>query len=107
MQSFTRESTPSTGAPAMQHHQGAHADAAIRIDEASGRFSVARANYTDPALHAAEMDAIFSTCWLFVGHDSELAKPNDFVTRRIAARPVIFLRDRDGTVRCLLNICPH
>jgi p-cumate 2,3-dioxygenase alpha subunit len=29
----------------MQHHQGAHADAAIRIDEDSGRFSVARANW--------------------------------------------------------------
>jgi p-cumate 2,3-dioxygenase alpha subunit len=53
------------------------------------------------------MDAIFSKCWLFVGHDSELAKPNDFVTRRIAGRPVLFLRDREGQVRCLLNICPH
>jgi hypothetical protein len=34
----------------MQHHQGAHAGAAIRIDEAGGRFSVARATSTDPAL---------------------------------------------------------
>ncbi len=91
----------------MQHHQGAHADAAIRIDEESGRFRVARSSYTDPALHAAELDAIFSKCWLFVGHDSELAKPNDFVTRRIAGRPILFLRDRDGVVRCLLNVCPH
>lgn len=91
----------------MQHHQGAHADAAIRIDEGGGRFRVARSSYTDPALHAAEMDAIFSKCWLFVGHDSEIRKPNDFFTRRIAGRPVIFLRDREGTVRCLLNICPH
>jgi len=91
----------------MQHPQGAHADAAIRIDEDSGRFRVARSSYTDPALHAAELDAIFSKCWLFVGHESELAKPNDFATRRIAGRPVIFLRDKEGAVRCLLNICPH
>ena len=91
----------------MQHHEGAHADAAIRIDEARGRFSVSRATYTDPALHAAEMEEVFAKCWLFVGHDSELAKPNDFLTRTVAGRPVIFLRDKAGTVRCLLNICPH
>jgi p-cumate 2,3-dioxygenase alpha subunit len=91
----------------MQHHQGAHADAAIRIDEDSGRFRVARSTYTDPALHAAEMEAIFAKCWLFVGHDSELAKRNDFITRKVAGRSVIFLRDREGAVRCLLNVCPH
>lgn len=91
----------------MQHHQGAHADAAIRIDAGKGRFSVSRATYTDAALHAAEMEEIFAKCWLFVGHDSELAKPNDFLTRTIAGRPVIFLRDKHGAVRCLLNVCPH
>jgi len=91
----------------MQVHNGAHADAAIRIDAENGRFRVARSSYTDPALHAAEMDSIFGRCWLFVGHDSELKKPDDFVTRRIAGRPVIFLRDRAGTVRCFLNVCPH
>ena len=89
----------------MQHHQGAHADVAIGIDEESGRFRVARSTYTDPALHAAEMEAIFAKCWLFVGHDSELPKSNDFATRKVAGRPVSFLRDREGTVRCLLNVC--
>ena len=87
--------------------QQPQADAAFQINEDGGRFRVARSSYTDPALHAAELDAIFSKCWLFVGHDSELAKPNDFATRRIAGRPVIFLRDRGGVVRCLLNVCPH
>lgn len=88
----------------MQHPK---ADAQFRIEEGAGRFRVARSNYTDPALHAAEMEAIFAKCWLFVGHDSELAKPNDFATRRIAGRAVLFLRDREGVVRCFLNICPH
>lgn len=91
----------------MQHHRGAHADAAIRIDGPNGRFSVARASYTDPDLHAAELEEIFAKCWLFVGHDSELAEPNDFRTRTIAGRPVIYLRDREGVVRCFLNVCPH
>ena len=82
-------------------------DAALDIDAGSGRFRVARAAYVDPVLHAGEIEAIFSHCWLFVGHDSEIPGPNDFVTRTIAGRPVLFLRDRDGAVRCFLNICPH
>jgi p-cumate 2,3-dioxygenase subunit alpha len=83
------------------------AESAIRIDADRGRFQVARAAYLDPGLFAAEMDAIFSRCWLFVGHESELPNPGDFITRSIAARPVIFLRDVKGAVRCFLNVCPH
>jgi p-cumate 2,3-dioxygenase subunit alpha len=81
--------------------------AAIRVDAKSGRFSVARANYTDPAIFQAELDAIFAKCWLYVGHDSELAGPDRFITREIAHRSVIFARDRNGKVRCFLNVCPH
>jgi len=80
---------------------------AVQADLAKGLFKVSRYAYTDPALFEAEMDAIFSKCWLFVGHDSELAKNGDFITRRIARRQVIYLRDQGGQVRCFLNVCPH
>lgn len=82
-------------------------DTAIRIDAGAGRFSVARSNYTDPAVFAAEMESIFSKCWLYVGHDSEVAEPDRFVTRRVGGRGVILVRDRAGKMRCFLNICPH
>jgi p-cumate 2,3-dioxygenase alpha subunit len=88
-------------------HPAISADAVLQIDEAGGRFRVARAAYVDPVLHRQEMEAIFSRCWLFVGHDSEISRPNDFVTRSVAGRPLIFVRDRDGRVRCFLNVCPH
>ncbi len=80
---------------------------AVRIDPDDRLFRVARSSYVDPEIHRAELAGIFSKCWLYVGHDSELARPNDFKTRTIAGRPVIFVRDGAGTVRCLLNICPH
>lgn len=81
--------------------------AAIRVDAESGRFGVARANYTDQTIFDAEMELIFSKCWLYVGHETELANPDQFITRLVANRSVIFLRDRNGQVRCFLNICPH
>ena len=56
---------------------------------------------------AAERSARSSKGWLSAAPDPEVRRPKDFFTRRLAGRPVIFLRDREGTVRCLLNICPH
>ncbi len=54
-----------------------------------------------------EMRLIFERCWIYVGHGSELKKPGDFVTRRVAGRPLIFVRDAGGTVRCHFNTCRH
>ena len=82
-------------------------DDGVRIEPAAGRFSIARSNYTDPAIFQAEMARIFSKCWLYVGHISELAAPDQFITRNVGRRSVIFLRDRDGKIRCFLNVCPH
>lgn len=79
----------------------------VQIDPHGLVFRVARSSYIDPEIHRGELAAIFSRCWLYVGHESELARPNDFKTRSIAGRPVIFVRDQDGQVRCFLNICPH
>jgi len=79
----------------------------VRIDARDRIFQVARLSYVDPELYRAELEAIFSTCWLYVGHESELAEPNDFKTRTIAGRSVIFVRGQDGKIRAFLNICPH
>src|SRR3954447_1299593 len=54
-----------------------------------------------------EMALIFARCWIYVGHASELKKPGDFVSRKVAGRPVIFVRDGKGTYHCLFNTCRH
>ncbi|MEV8539638.1 aromatic ring-hydroxylating dioxygenase subunit alpha [Streptomyces sp. NPDC051572] len=71
------------------------------------RFRVNRHAMTAPEVLAKERDLIFDHSWLFVGHESELRKPNDFVTRKVGGRPVVFARDSAGTVRVWLNSCPH
>jgi len=44
------------------------------------------------------MSLIFGRCWIYVGHASELKKPGDFRSRKVAGRPVIFCRDGDARV---------
>ncbi|MFN3889521.1 MAG: aromatic ring-hydroxylating oxygenase subunit alpha [Beijerinckiaceae bacterium] len=68
---------------------------------------VHRTIYTDPEIFAAEMTHIFGATWVYVAHESEVAKPNDFVTRKLGLRPVIVVRDSDGQLRVLYNRCTH
>ncbi|MGO4426012.1 aromatic ring-hydroxylating dioxygenase subunit alpha, partial [Streptomyces sp. MCAF7] len=68
---------------------------------------VAGTLYTDPALFEREMDRIFHRTWVWVAHESEIAKAGDFKTAWVGRRPVIVTRDRKGGINVLLNRCRH
>ncbi|HEX4890119.1 MAG TPA: Rieske (2Fe-2S) protein, partial [Alphaproteobacteria bacterium] len=76
-------------------------------DGDSGLFKVARKSFVDDAVLADERQRIFERCWLYLGHESELAKPGDFVTRVISGRNLIFNRDRGGAINAFYNTCTH
>ncbi len=63
--------------------------------------------YTDPAIFAAELERIWYRTWVFVGHESEIAQPGDYVVKSIGPQPIIMTRDRGGGVHLLLNRCTH
>jgi phenylpropionate dioxygenase-like ring-hydroxylating dioxygenase large terminal subunit len=68
---------------------------------------VHRRVYTDPDLFELEMERIFGSAWLFVGHASQVRKPGDYITTELGRQPVIMCRHRDGNVHVLLNRCSH
>lgn len=70
-------------------------------------FRVNRAAYRSEAVFAAERERIWSTSWLFLGHETEVPNPNDFKVRVLAGKPLILVRDQNGQVRVFLNSCPH
>ncbi len=53
------------------------------------------------------MDRIFGVAWLFVGHESQVPEPGDFVTADLAGQPILMVRGKDGAVRVLFNRCAH
>jgi ethylbenzene dioxygenase alpha subunit len=68
---------------------------------------VDRSIYWDPDLYAQELEQIFARCWLFLAHESQLAKPGDYVTTTMGQDRVIVTRQRDGEIGAFLNSCPH
>ncbi|WP_197709672.1 aromatic ring-hydroxylating oxygenase subunit alpha [Sphingopyxis lindanitolerans] len=63
--------------------------------------------YTDAKIFNLELERIFHTGWLFIGHESEIAKTGEFKRRQMGRQPVIFVRGQDGEIRVFLNRCRH
>ncbi|MBI3690553.1 MAG: Rieske 2Fe-2S domain-containing protein, partial [Mycolicibacterium aromaticivorans] len=76
-------------------------DRLIRPDRVHGSM------YTDPTIFADELNKIWYRSWVFVGHESEVARPGDYVRKKLGLQDVIMTRDRDGQVHLLLNRCSH
>ncbi|QFU89804.1 Rieske 2Fe-2S domain-containing protein [Amycolatopsis sp. YIM 10] len=70
-------------------------------DRVAGRL------YTDPAIFELEMTRIFERTWVWVAHESEIAKPGSFKSTRVGRQPVIVTRDRRNAIHTLLNRCRH
>ena len=70
-------------------------------------FQVNRQSLVDPKILEIEMKNIFDTCWIYVGHESEVKNIGDFKTRNVCGRPVILCRDSNSDIRVYLNACRH
>jgi len=68
---------------------------------------VHRTVYTDPAIFALEMDRIFGQAWVYVGHDSQVPQPGDYITLTIGRQPVVMTRHADKKVYVIYNRCGH
>ena len=68
---------------------------------------VHRSIYSDNSIFELEMERIFKRVWVYIGHDSEVPKPGDFVTRTVGCLPVIMSRHTDNQVYVINNSCGH
>jgi phenylpropionate dioxygenase-like ring-hydroxylating dioxygenase large terminal subunit len=77
----------------------------LLVDSEAG--IVSRKIFADPDIYAQEQERIFRRCWLFVGHDSMLPRPGDFISNYMGEDPVIVWRGGSGRPQVFLNTCPH
>ena len=70
-------------------------------------FRVHRSVFVDPAIFEEEMVRIFGGTWVYLLHESQVPRVNDFRTVNVGRRPVIVARTADGTIAGLVNRCSH
>jgi len=68
---------------------------------------VSRRLFFDDKVFTVEKQAIFSKCWLFLGHESQIPEKGDYFLSRMADESVILTRGQNGNINAFLNTCRH
>jgi benzoate/toluate 1,2-dioxygenase alpha subunit len=63
--------------------------------------------YTDPDIFDLEMERIWGSAWVYVGHESQVKKPGDYFATSIGTQSVIMTRHKDKKVHVMFNRCSH
>ncbi len=61
----------------------------------------------DEAVYNLEHEKIFLKTWVFVGHESEIPKKNDFITRELSGYSIIITRSGEDEINAFYNMCTH
>jgi hypothetical protein len=54
--------------------------------------------YRNPAVFRLELERIWYRAWVYVGRESEIPKPHDFVRKSIGLQPILMTRGQDGRI---------
>jgi len=82
------------------------AGALLRLD-ADGLCRLDRRVFTDAAIFDLEMRYVWEKVWVFLGHESQVAKPHDFLSTQIGRQPVLLTRNQRGEIGAFINACRH
>ncbi len=64
--------------------------------------------YSDPDVYAREQERIFcGPSWSYVALEAEVPRSGDFKRTFIGEKPVVVVRDRDGSINVVENRCAH
>lgn len=63
--------------------------------------------YSSHAFFRREVEAVLRPGWHALAHVSQLQETGSYVTGHIVDEPVLVIRDKEGTIRALSNVCRH
>jgi len=69
--------------------------------------TVSREIFVDAEIYSQEQEQLFARAWLFIGHESQVAKPGDFFVSSMGEESVILCRDHQNEIHVFLNSCAH
>ena len=90
--------------PALSPTAELRANVALHFGQA---VAMPKSVYTSPEFAALEQRHIFARDWLCAGRADALRAPGDYLTMEISGEPILVLRDRDGHLRAMSNVCRH
>jgi 3-phenylpropionate/trans-cinnamate dioxygenase alpha subunit len=71
------------------------------------RGEIDRRIFSDEEIFERELELIFARAWHFLCHETQIPKAGDFVETPIGRDSVLTVRQKDGSIRAMLNTCMH
>lgn len=71
------------------------------------RGAIDRRVYSEADVFELEMTRIFGRAWLFLCHESQIRQTGDFFEAVMGRDNVLVVRQKDGSIKGLLNTCIH
>ncbi|MDH6554398.1 nitrite reductase/ring-hydroxylating ferredoxin subunit [Streptomyces sp. SAI-133] len=75
------------------------------VNVATGELD--RRIFSDEEIFELEMQHIFGRAWLFLCHETQIPKKGDFFEAPMGKDNVLVVRQRDRSIKALLNTCTH
>jgi Rieske 2Fe-2S family protein len=72
-----------------------------------GAKTLPRDYFVSEEVFAKEQERIFSSRWLCVGHQTEIAQAGHYLAPDVLGESLIIVRDQQQTVRGFYNVCRH
>ena len=63
--------------------------------------------FVSPEIFTEEHEKIFSRQWLLAGHQSQIAKPGNYILQNVNGESLIIVRDKNGQIHGFFNVCRH
>ena len=82
-------------------------DSLLEKDKEKGLYRCKREMFTNEELFELEMKYIFEGNWIYLAHDSQLPKINDYYTTKIGRQPIFITRNKEGELNAFINACAH
>jgi Rieske 2Fe-2S family protein len=70
-------------------------------------YALPGAVYKDPQVYELEIRHILLKSWLYAGHQSQVPGRGDYFLFEVAGESVIVVRDGEGAINALMNVCRH
>src|ERR1041385_8466129 len=72
-----------------------------------GAATLPQCYFVSPEIFDAELQKIFATNWILIGHQNQLAKPGDYFLAEVTGESLIVTKDQRSTIRAFYNVCRH
>ena len=63
--------------------------------------------YRSQQVYRKELQEILYKSWLYAGHVSQVAMPGDYFLFDLGEDSIVVVRDREGEIHALMNVCRH